>query len=162
MLNDLRAMILRDLESMKNEVDAYDEPADLWAPPKGITNSAGNLALHAAGNLRHFIGHVLGGSGYERDRDAEFESKNVPVEDVLGYLTAAEEEVDRALRQLDPAILDQPYPLDSIPLTTSQFLLHLSAHLAYHVGQVDYHRRLVSGKNQPVDNVTFDGILSRL
>lgn len=143
----LRRQIARDLAALKRELLAYDREADLWKTPPGIANSAGSLALHAAGNLRHFVGATLGQSGYVRDRDAEFSRRNVPRAELVANVDLAQREVDAALGRLGEKDLLREYPLEvaGTRLTTVAFLLHLSAHLAYHLGQVDYHRRIVTG-----------------
>ena len=62
----------RDLGKLKEEVDSYQNEANLWIVTNDVSNSAGNLCLHLVGNLNHFIGAVLGDSGYVRQRDLEF------------------------------------------------------------------------------------------
>src|SRR3982750_2278937 len=79
----------RDLDKLKTEIQSYAEDADLWTTSDGISNSAGNLCLHLIGNLKHFFGAVLGETGYVRDRDAEFENKNVPRSELLAEIDAA-------------------------------------------------------------------------
>lgn len=146
-IDALQRLILRDLAALRRELQAYPREADIWACPPGIQNSAGTLALHVAGNLRHFIGAQLGGTGYARDRDAEFALRDVPRAELDDRLARAEAEVRQALAQLVPARLTETYPLEvaQTRLSTGAFLLHLATHLAYHLGQVDYHRRIVSG-----------------
>jgi hypothetical protein len=111
-----------------------------------IPNTTGTLVLHLAGNLRHFIGATLGNTGYIRDRDAEFGTRNVSRSGLLVMLHAARDEVDQTLRALDPARLAAPYPLEigGVTIDTGQMLVHLATHLAYHLGQADIHRRVVT------------------
>jgi uncharacterized damage-inducible protein DinB len=144
----LRRILLRDLAALRREVEAYEREADLWVRPPGVPNSAGSLALHLAGNLRHFIGSQLGGTGYLRDRDAEFASRNVPRSTLLRHVDDAMAEVDRALRDLAETRLAEPYPLEvgGVRLSTGMLLTHLATHFAYHLGQMDYHRRVVTGR----------------
>ncbi len=148
MINHLRAVLLRDLASLRQQLEAYPDEALLWATPPGISNSAGTLALHCAGNLHHFVGTSLGGTGYVRDRDGEFGRRDVPRAELVAGLEAAAQVVGQVLNGLDPARLDEDFPVDfrgrTIP--TGRFLLHLATHLAYHLGQVDYHRRAVTGQ----------------
>lgn len=145
---DLRAVLLRDLASLRLELEAYPEESQLWAAPAGISNSAGTLAMHCAGNLQHFIGCCLGGTGYVRDRDGEFGRRDVPRAELVAGLEAAAQVVEQVLPGLDSARLDEDFPFDfkgrTVP--TGRFLLHLATHLAYHLGQVDYHRRAVTGQ----------------
>lgn len=140
-------VILRDLSTLRDQVLAYDNEADLWKTTPGITNSAGTLALHLAGNLQHYVGAVLGRSGYVRNREAEFSSRDVARETIVEGIDAAMEAVRRALGAVDNATLDGDFPVDvlGVRVTTAQFLVHLATHLAFHLGQVDYHRRIITG-----------------
>lgn len=137
--------LARELAGLRRQLLAYQAEEDIWRLDGTIANSAGTLALHVAGNLQHFIGRELGGTGYERDRDAEFARRGVPRNTLLAEIDAAEEAVRAGLLALTDADLPRRYPLDLAGrrLTIGEFLVHLSAHLAYHVGQVDYHRRLL-------------------
>ncbi len=144
MIHDLKNLLLRDLASLRREVEQYPDEAALWRPLPGITNPGGNLALHVAGNLRFFIGDQLGHSGYVRDREREFSIRDLPREQLLKELDSAARAVDGVLGALDPAVLDQdfPSPMGGKRLLTRQVLLTLLAHLGYHLGQVNYHRRM--------------------
>lgn len=143
----LAGVIGRELRTLVRELEAYPTEGQLWAVPAGLPNSAGTLALHAAGNLLHFVGAVLGGSTYQRDRDAEFQRRDVPRAELIAELRRAEDVVQATLPALDAAALATPYavPVANRRQVTGEFLLHLATHLAYHVGQVDYHRRIVTG-----------------
>jgi hypothetical protein len=148
----VRRILLRDLAALRREVEAYEREADLWACPPGVTNPTGTLALHLTGNLRHFVGAQLGGTGYLRDREAEFRDRDVPRGALLARIADATAEVDRTLRGLPESRFGEPYPLDvsGVRLDAGTFLLHLATHFAYHLGQIDYHRRLVTGSTQTV------------
>lgn len=113
----------------------------------GQPTAGGNLALHLAGNLRHFIGATLGGTGYERQRELEFNTTGLSREAVIAEVRRAAAEVEATLAGLDPARLTATYPLEiqGLRLGTEVVLLHLATHLAFHLGQVDYHRRAVTG-----------------
>jgi uncharacterized damage-inducible protein DinB len=134
----------RDLDKLKAEIDQYESDEKVWLAVTGITNSGGNLALHLVGNLKHFIGAVLGGTGYVRDRDAEFTSKSVS----RAQLSAAVDEttaiVSTTLAKLTGDELAATYPIDVFgqPMTTEYFIIHLATHFNYHLGQINYHRRL--------------------
>ena len=136
----------RDLATLKNEVEKYSNAADLWVVDGDIANSAGNLTLHIVGNLQHFIGGVLGGSGYVRDRDREFSDRDVPREE----LVASIDETRKAPRETFAKLTDEDmagdYPIEVFgePMTTGYFLVHLATHLNYHLGQVNYHRRILA------------------
>ncbi len=132
---------------MERELNAYQTEDQVWALPAGLPNSGGTLALHAAGNLRHFIGTVLGGGTFVRDRDAEFSRRNVPRAELIDGLREAEKEVHETLTAIDAARFDESYPqpVANRRINTGEFLAHLATHLAYHAGQLDYHRRVVTG-----------------
>lgn len=146
---DLRRMLLRELDSFKQEINLFPDDDLLWVAPGGVTNSAGNLALHVAGNLRHFVGAVLGGTGYRRNRDAEFNTRGLDRTALLRELDLAIAEVASTLGALDPARMNQPYPLQvgGITVSTRRFLIHLATHLAWHLGQAGYLRRILTGQN---------------
>ena len=143
----LAAVMRRELRALERELEAYATEEQVWALPDGLPNSGGTLALHAAGNLLHFIGTVLGGSAYIRDRDAEFARRNVPRSELIAGLREADRVVETTLGHLDPSTLGETYPLPvaNRRINTGEFLFHLATHLAYHVGQVDFHRRIVTG-----------------
>ena len=143
----ISAIICRELRTIERELNAYQTEDQVWALPPGLPNSGGTLALHAAGNLRHFIGTVLGGGSYVRDRDAEFSRRNVPRAELIDGLQQAEKAVRETLTRIDPAMFNEPYPLPvaNRRVNTGEFLTHLAIHLAYHAGQLDFHRRVVTG-----------------
>lgn len=149
------AVLTRDLRALRREVEAYPSDADLWRAAPGVTNPGGTLALHLAGNLQHFVGHVLGGSGYVRQRDAEFSRRDVPRAEVLAEIDRALAAVAAGLAGVPEDRLDAefPEPMGKHRLTTAQALLHLVTHCAYHLGQVDYHRRLITGQTTTVGAV---------
>lgn len=144
----LERILIRDLETMKKELAAYPDEASVWVTPPGIANSAGTLALHVAGNVRHFIGAILGKSGFVRDRDREFAARDVPRTELVAGLDAAIEAVKQTLGGIDRAALDEPYPElvgGRLQVVTGDFLIHLATHLTFHLGQVGYLRRIVTG-----------------
>ena len=69
---ELSALFRRDLTRLVQQIETFPEDALLWQHAPGITNSAGNLTLHLEGNLREFIGRVVGGVDYQRQRELEF------------------------------------------------------------------------------------------
>jgi hypothetical protein len=146
MIQDLKAILLRDLGRLRRELEAYPDDAALWRTLPGTANPGGNLALHLAGNLQHFLGARLAGNGYLRDRGREFTARDLPRAQVLAEVEAAERAVEAGLAALAPGDLDRDYPdpVDGRRLRTGEFLVSLCAHLGYHLGQVDYHRRGVA------------------
>ena len=147
MLTDLRTILLRDLEGLRREIALYPDDDAPWRMLPGLPNSGGSLARHLAGNLRHYVGAQLGGTGYVRDREAEFGAGGLTRAALDAEVQRAIADVDRTLAALDPARLDEPYPLPfgDRRVGTRVFLLHLAVHLTYHLGQIDYHRRAVTG-----------------
>jgi hypothetical protein len=143
----------RELRSLRLELEAYPDERLLWALPPGLPNSAGTLALHLAGNLRHYVGALLGGTGYIRNRDEEFAARDVPRAVLLEQIAEAEAAVESTLPHLSEEQMSQPFPelIREHPLQTAELLEQLAVHLAYHLGQISYHRRLVTGNARGVD-----------
>jgi len=144
----LRRVFVRDASSLRDELQAYPQESEIWATPAGTRNSAGTLVLHLAGNLQHFVGAQFGGTGYVRNRDAEFSRRDVSRADLLAECDAALHAVSLGLAGLVDADLSKPFPvsLAGVTLPTGLALLHMATHLSYHLGQIDYHRRLVTGQ----------------
>lgn len=144
--DDLQAVMVRELRALSREVARYPDDASLWRVLPGIANSGGTLALHLAGNLQHFVGHVLGGTAYVRDRDAEFGTRDRTRAEVVAEIERTITAVQGALTQVNDVQWNAEYPLEvgGRRVTNSRFAMHLAAHLAYHLGQVDYHRRIVA------------------
>ncbi len=144
-LEALTTLFERDLDKLRAEIEAYQDEANLWRTEAGIANSAGNLCLHLVGNLNAFIGAVLGGTGYIRDREAEFARKGVPRESLLGMIDQTRALIAPALSRVSATQLEATYPIKVFQQETSTgyMLMHLATHLAYHLGQVNYHRRLL-------------------
>lgn len=141
----LTKLFVRDLSKLQEEINLYTTESQMWQVTHGISNSAGNLALHIVGNLNHFIGATLGNTGYIRQRDLEFSSKNVPRNTIINQIEGTKTMLKQVLPTLTEADLQQEYkrrPFEDY-MTTEYFLVHLSMHLAYHLGQINYHRRLI-------------------
>lgn len=141
----LLTLFTRDLNKLSEEVKLYPNEESLWRVADGIANSGGNLCLHLCGNLQHFVGTILGNTGYVRNRDAEFSEKNIARQSLLEEIERTKQAIEKTLPTLQPDQLHATYPVEVFgkPMTTLYFLMHLSAHLGYHLGQVNYHRRLV-------------------
>ncbi|HEX9164337.1 MAG TPA: DinB family protein [Gemmatimonadales bacterium] len=144
---DVGRMLERELIAFRREIELFPDDASLWKVVPGITNPAGTLALHVAGNLRHFIGAVLGGSRYVRDRDAEFSRRGLSRHEVTVELERAEDEIEPAILALTEAVLAAPYPVavGGVTLPTGRFLIHLAVHTGFHLGQAGYLRRALTG-----------------
>ena len=142
----LKFLYERDLNKLKQEIELYQDEATLWEVSGEIPNSGGNLCLHLVGNLKAFIGATLGGSGYVRQRDLEFSTKGTPRAELIKGVDETLEVVLASLDKVTSEQLEQDYPIvvfaDKGPMTTEYFLIHLATHLSYHLGQINYHRRL--------------------
>ena len=139
-------LFTRDLYKLKIEIESYSNERNLWLVEKGITNSAGNLCLHLVGNLNAFIGAQLGNTNYIRQRDLEFSNKDVPRSELLKMVDDTIAVIENTLGKLKEQDLEKEYPLLVFKekTTTEYFLMHLATHLTYHLGQINYHRRLLS------------------
>ena len=144
-IDTLQKIFKRDLEKLKQEISLYRDEKDLWVIDKGIANSAGNLCLHLVGNLNTYIGAEIGKTGYIRNRDLEFSQKNVPQQQLIKMVEDTIIVVEDGLNKLNVDDLEKEYPLLVLKEKTSTgfFLIHLAVHLNYHLGQINYHRRLL-------------------
>jgi uncharacterized damage-inducible protein DinB len=135
----------KELDKLKEELAAYEQDDQVWKTADGISNSGGNLCLHLTGNLQHFIGATLAETGYIRNRDAEFKLKNIPRHKLLEEIDNTKQVVTDTLEQLSKKELESEYPIQVTgePMSTQAFLIFLLKHLSYHIGQMNYHRRLV-------------------
>ena len=138
-------LFTRDLNALKHEVKAYKNEGKLWDVSETISNSAGNLCLHLIGNLNHYIGAILGDTGYVRHRDLEFSAKHISKSELIKQINATITVVEYTLSHLTKEDLQKEYKhrVSEEPMTTEYFLVHLTMHLAYHLGQINYHRRLL-------------------
>ena len=141
----LLTLFTRDLNKLKQELNAYTNEANIWKVEPGIGNSAGNLTLHLIGNLNHFVGATIGKTGYVRYRDLEFSKKDIARTILIGDLDKTIAMLTAILTPLSNEDLDKEYAFMKPEQIDSagQFLIHLFGHLAYHLGQVNYHRRLL-------------------
>jgi len=140
----------RELAGFERELALFPDDAAVWQTVPGITNSAGNLVLHICGNLQHFIGHRIGGSGYLRDREAEFSRRDVPRVALVAELQLTAAAVRSALQQLTDEQLSQPFPeaVGGVTMNTGLFITHLVSHIGFHLGQAGYLRRALTGDNR--------------
>lgn len=145
MIENLKIIFNRDLNKLKTEIEAYQDEANLWKISGDIKNSAGNLCLHLIGNLNTYIGAEFGKSGYIRNRELEFSLKDIPKTELLTMIEQTIKVVDESLSRLKEEDLEQEYPTLVFEDKTSAgfFLIHLTTHLTYHLGQINYHRRLL-------------------
>ncbi|MEQ9285393.1 MAG: DUF1572 family protein [Cyclobacteriaceae bacterium] len=144
-IRSIHDLLIRDLDRLKREIEGYEDEKNLWKVSGEINNSAGNLALHLCGNLQHFIGATLGQSGYIRHRDDEFNLKNVPRVQIIAEIETTKQAIADTLAKFDESSMARQYPIKVFdqPSSNISFLIHLSGHLNYHLGQINYHRRLL-------------------
>jgi len=144
-VTSIKSLFVRDLEKLKKEIGLYSSENNLWIVEKNISNSAGNLCYHLIGNLKHFIGSQLGNTGYVRQRDLEFSARNIPRPQLLAEVDEVIQIITVTLDRLSDEDLGKEYPIIVFKdkMTIGYFLIHLSTHLNYHLGQINYHRRLL-------------------
>lgn len=145
MIETLQILFKRDLLKLKTEIESYQSEENIWKISQHIINSAGNLCLHLIGNLNHFIGAIIGKTGYVRNRDAEFSLKDVPRTQLTEMIDNTILVIENTLNNLNEDDLKKEYPLVVFEgkMSTEFFFTHLTAHLSYHLGQINYHRRLL-------------------
>lgn len=145
LLITLNKLFNRDLNKLKLEIESYKNESAIWEIDKNIANTAGNLCLHITGNLNAYIGATLGSSGYIRNREAEFSLKNISRTTLIQQIEDTITVIDDSLSKLTMEDLDKEYPILVFKekTTTGFFLVHLATHLSYHLGQINYHRRLL-------------------
>lgn len=143
-MNVFEELYTRELASLKKEVEAYHSEEQLWLVKAGITNSAGTLVLHLVGNLKHYIGAILGKSSYVRKREEEFSTRGISKSELLLKIEDVTQEVRGVLAKMSSTQLEQDYPIliKDKQCKIDFVLVDLLAHLSYHIGQISYHRRL--------------------
>ena len=144
---NLAQLYRRDLSRLIQQIEAFPDEEMLWRPFPGVTNSAGNLTLHIEGNLREYIGRQIGNVPYDRKRDLEFSSKGLTKQELITRLAGLRDTIPSIIAGLSPDLLAGRYPEVVLekPLSTQEFLIHLYGHLNWHLGQIDYLRRALSG-----------------
>ncbi len=145
MIETIKEILLREIVKLEEEIKSFPDEQLIWKTSGEIKNSAGNLCLHLCGNLQHFIGAELGKTGYARNRDAEFSLKNISKEKLIEEIRKAKDVVGATLDKLSEDDLLKIYPQSFIPkeVTTEYFLVHLLSHFDYHLGQINYVRRIL-------------------
>ena len=145
--HDIALAMARELEGVKRELAMFPDDASAWRTVPGVTNSAANLALHLAGNVQYLIGTVLGGTGYVRNRELEFNRRSGARAEVAAELDAAVRVVADVLPRLSQEQFDAPYPelVMGLRFRTGALLVHLSVHAGFHLGQAGYIRRVITG-----------------
>ena len=158
----LSLVFCRELDDLVKELDLFPEEAQIWTTVPGVSNSAGTITLHLCGNIQHFIGARLGGSGYVRNREHEFAARGVPRADLTAEIGRARAAVVSTLATLPESQLAEVclHVPNGMRLPTGLFLLHLATHLSYHLGQAGYLRRVLTGESASTGAVGFAGLAS--
>jgi hypothetical protein len=162
MTKDIAVLLVRELEGFRREIDSFPDDETVWRTVPGVTNAAGNLALHVAGNLQYYVGGVLGGSGYVRNREEEFGRRSGARSEIVAEIDAAIGAVRAVLpgrAESGPAEMF-PEQIMGKTLPTNRFLLHLCAHAAFHLGQAGYVRRIVTGDNRTSGPIPLEALRS--
>ncbi len=162
LIESVAAILDRDLQALGREVMAYPDDDAVWLLPEGAPNSAGTLVVHLAGNVQHFLGARLGGTAFVRDRPAEFAVRGLPRSALLAQIEAARGAVHAAAKRLDDDAAGHDFQdvVGGVRVSLGEYLIHLVSHLAYHLGQVDYHRRLLTRDPRGVDALRVTELFS--
>ena len=141
---DLQQLFIRDLDKLQSEVNHYKDEELLWIKSGEIKNSAGNLAMHICGNLQHFLGATLLGTSYKRDRPFEFEGR-MTRDEITEEIAKTKSMINTLFESSSAALFEEVYPanLFGYEMSVFHFIVHLQGHLNYHLGQINYHRRLL-------------------
>jgi hypothetical protein len=163
LLKELETLYLREIATLGRELELYPDDSSIWQELPGLPNPAGTLFLHISGSLQHFFGAVLGKSGYVRDRAAEFSRRGVPRDEIKQELSRAKQGVKAGFANLTEDRLSQVFPVQyaDAKLSTQLTLLQFLSHVAYHLGQIDYHRRVVTGNPASADAIAASVLVER-
>ena len=156
----LQRLFTRELAAFSAELALFPEESQIWATLPGVSNSAGNLALHVSGNLQHFVGAVLGGTGYVRDRPLEFSARGLSRATVITEIERTTQVIETVLPTLSEDVLAVEYPdvLGGLRIPTGLFVHHLASHLAFHLGQAGYLRRILTGESRSSGAIELDAL----
>ena len=144
MENYLSELYERDLLKLKTEIENFKDETNIWKNTEGVTNSAGTLVLHLVGNLNYTIGTIIGSTGYVRNREQEFSLTGVPREKLVSDIKKTIEVIKVSLEDIDQEKLEETYPLEMFGVkSTAYYLTVFYGHFNYHLGQVNYLRRIL-------------------
>jgi hypothetical protein len=141
---EFKELYSREFDNLRNEISAYTNENNLWLIAGDIKNSPGNLCLHLLGNVNHFIGATLGKTGYVRKRDEEFSGKNISKEKLLEDIATTRATMEMVLSETNPLEMKKDFPVELFGRNSTEYMLaYFLGHFMYHVGQINYHRRLI-------------------
>ncbi|GGR11649.1 DinB family protein [Deinococcus ruber] len=160
LIQELRLIYLREIATLERELALYPDDQSVWTVLPGLPNAGGTLFLHLAGSLQHFFGAVLGKTGYVRNRAAEFSTRDLPRADIQEQLSQARQAVNAAFANIRDVDLEEPFPVvfADEPFSNRLTLLQFSSHLAYHLGQIDFHRRAVTQQHTSANAIDPAGL----
>ena len=137
MLNNILANFYeRDLRKLIEEINLFKREQNLWRTYGSVK------ILHIIGGSNYLIGNKLAHTGYVRDRDQEFIKKGLAREALVVQLEQLILLIKKTLNELD---MDAEYPMmfDDAIRSNGYVLTQLALHLNYHLGQVNYLRRVL-------------------
>jgi len=142
---ELASLFRRDLAKLIHHIESFPDDESLWQVLPGVSNAAGNLALHIQGNLREYVGRQLGQLSYVRNRPLEFSAQGLSRQEICAQLTELMHSIPFVIGNLSEEQLEMEYPEVVLEAATStrEFLIHLYGHLNWHLGQVNYLRRIL-------------------
>ena len=141
----IQEILVKNILKLREEINAFKSEEKLWYKENNIANPAGNLCLHLVGNLNTYIGVALGTSKYIRNRELEFSQTGLSKNELLDKIDSTIEVVKTTLQEFPDSKLEEVFPMKVFDkeTTTGYMLIHLASHLTYHLGQINYHRRLL-------------------
>src|SRR5919109_1510003 len=85
------------------------------------------------------------------DRDLQALAREI----IIGQIEEARVALRAAAARASDERQDEDYPevVGGVRVAAGEYLIHLVSHFAYHLGQLDYHRRVVTGNPQGVNAV---------
>ncbi|HEX6983617.1 MAG TPA: DUF1572 family protein [Balneolaceae bacterium] len=144
----IKAFYIRDLDQLADEIGKIPHNY-LWELESGIRNSCGVLAQHMTGNLNHYIRAGMGDTGYERNRKKEFTNTGISGRELIESVNNTSVMIGEVLDKLSAEQLNEPFSLyKSEKFTVGETLIHLYGHFNYHLGQVNYLRRILAEKEK--------------
>lgn len=144
-MKNITSLYLTQLDALSKEITLYKNEENIWKLAGTLSNTPGNLCLHICGNLKHFIGSMIGNTGYVRNRDKEFSDKNVSRNELLDLIEETKKDVSDSLGRLKDEDFHKIYTDKKFGENpTYAFIFsRLISHLSYHLGQINYHRRIL-------------------
>lgn len=121
---------------------------DIWWRPNQASNSAGNLALHLAGNVRQWIISGIGGAPDTRERDKEFSERGpLPRKALVAMLRGTVNEACRVLGRAPGDSLGEPFIRQGTRMTRLRAIAHVVEHFYCHTGQIMYLTKLRTARD---------------